>query len=149
MSYEIRLVKGFETLPLRQKILKPFASEADCAYPEDDFPTTFHFALIIEDQIKGVSTFIQEKHPDFSALISYRLRGMAIDKDLQGQGLGKKLLAKGIEHLSKLDSDFLWFNAREVAFPFYQSLGFTTYGPMFELPRIGPHKVMYKRFDPR
>ncbi|KYG67007.1 acetyltransferase [Bdellovibrio bacteriovorus] len=149
MSFEIRLVKGFETLPLRQKILKPFASEAECAYPDDNYPTTFHFALFLDGDIKGVSTFIQQEHPDFPARTPYRLRGMAVDKDLQGQGLGKKLLAKGIEHLTTLECDFIWFNAREVAFPFYESLGFTLYGPMFDLPQIGPHKVMYKRFDPR
>lgn len=149
MSYEIKRVESFETLPLRQKILKPFATLPQCQYSEDDAETTFHFALVHDQDVKGVATFIQQDHPDFPATLPYRLRGMAIDTDLQGQGLGKKLLAQGINFLVDRRCDLIWFNAREVAFPFYQSLGFMLHGPMFDLPRIGLHKVMYKRFQSR
>lgn len=149
MSYEIRKVEAFETLPLRQKILKPFATLPQCQYSEDSMDTTFHFALFQEGQIRGVSTFIQEGHAEFPATLPYRLRGMAIEKELQGRGLGKKLLVNGVDFLIARHCDLLWFNAREVAFPFYQSLGFALHGPMFELPGIGPHKVMYKRFNNR
>lgn len=138
-----------DTLPLRQKILKPFATLVQCQYPEDDFETTFHFALRQNNEIKGIATFIQQGHPEFSADLPYRLRGMAIDKELQGQGLGKKLLAHGVDFLVARHCDLIWFNARETAFPFYQSLGFILHGPLFELPGIGPHKVMYKRFKNR
>lgn len=149
MSDEIRELKGFETLPLRQKVLKPFASLAECAYAEDDFPTSFHFGYFRLGNLISIATFIKENHPEFAAAYSYRLRGMAVDPVFQGQGVGKKLLLYGVEFLKKQDCDFLWFNARIKAFSFYERAGFIPHGPLFELPGIGPHKVMYKNLIPR
>ena len=39
----------------------------------------------------------------------------------------------------------LWFDARLIAVGFYKRLGFTIIGDQFEVPKVGPHYVMYKR----
>lgn len=149
MADDIRAIKGFETLPLRQQVLKPFASEAECAYAEDDFPTTFHFGFFQSGKLISIATFIQQSHADFPGHHSYRLRGMAVNPEYQGRGYGQKLLKYGMDFLADQDCDFLWFNARVKAFSFYEKMGFFMYGPLFELPGIGPHKVMYKNLNPR
>lgn len=149
MSLEIKSISPQETLPLRQRVLKPFATLQECAYDEDSKSSTFHYGLFVDKKLQAIATFIQESHPEFNYQHSYRLRGMAVNHELQGQGLGQQLLHYGISALQEKGCDFLWFNAREVAFTFYKKLGCIEHGPLFEIPRIGPHKVMYKKLNSR
>ncbi|MBO9667280.1 MAG: GNAT family N-acetyltransferase [Bdellovibrio sp.] len=148
-DYEIQQITTEQTLPLRQKVLKPHLSVLECVNAGDDDATTYHLGLVRSGKIVSIATFIKENHPDFPAKYSYRLRGMATDSSEQGHGWGLKLLGYGVEFLEEKGCDFLWFNARIKAFSFYEKLGFQYYGPLFELDRIGPHKVMYKYLDPR
>ncbi len=148
-KYDIRIISTQETLPLRKKVLKPFLTEEECVNPGDDLTSTYHLGLFYENKLASISTFIQESHPDFPAQFSYRLRGMATDQAFQGKGLGGILLQHGQEFLQGKGCDFLWFNARIKAFSFYEKLGFSYYGPLFEMKDIGPHKVMYKVLIPK
>jgi GNAT superfamily N-acetyltransferase len=124
--------------------LKPHLSEADCVNPGDLQPDTFHLAAIYENGIVGIASFEMESHPDLPAQNPARLRGMATDPNFHRKGIGRNLVNRGIEILRTNNVDLLWFNARINAFPFYQSLGFDFHGEYFDLPKIGPHKVMYK-----
>lgn len=148
-QYEIKVITTKKTLPLRQKILKPFLTVEQCINDGDDLPTTIHLGLFYKNEIVSTATFILESHPELSAGCPYRLRGMATDSTVQGQGFGQKLLHYGIEYLRAKRCDLIWFNAREKAFGFYKKFGFLEYGDMFELKDIGPHKVMYKPLIPR
>ena len=145
---EIIRIHTQQTLPLRKKVLKPFLTEDECINPGDDLSTTYHFGLLVQGKLISVSTFLQEGHSDFSFHMPYRLRGMATDDDCRGQGFGQLLLNHGQNFLTTQGCDFLWFNARIKAFPFYEKLGFSYHGPLFEMKDIGPHKVMYKVLDP-
>ena len=144
---DIRLITAKDTLPLRHKVLKPFlATDEECALPGDDLPTTFHMGLFIEGRLLSICTFMHEAHPDLPAENAFRLRGMATDDNYRGQGLGHVLLSHVEDYLrEKKKCDFLWFNARIKAFSFYEKLGFSYYGPLFDMKDIGPHKVMYKK----
>jgi GNAT superfamily N-acetyltransferase len=146
LAFEIRLISSAEAIPLRKKILRPEEStNAGVMYAGDDLSNTFHFGLFIDKKLCGVSSWLHEPFADFPAQNPYRLRGMAVESDLQGQGLGLKLLDHGVEFLNQKNCDLIWFNARENAFSFYGKLGFVTHGPMFDIKGAGPHKVMYKR----
>jgi len=145
---EIRAIKTRDTLGLRKSVLKPFLTEEECINPGDDLPTTFHYGLFRDENLITIATVIREGHPDFPAVLPYRLRGMATDPHYHGQGFGKELLSHSIKQLEKNGCDFLWFNARIKAFPFYERLGCQHHGPLFELKDIGPHKVMYKHLIP-
>jgi GNAT superfamily N-acetyltransferase len=70
---------------------------------------------------------------------------MGVIPDLQGKGVGKQLLIHGIEKLKSLHVDVLWFNARNIAVPFYERLGFVKTGGPFEVGTIGTHYKMYKK----
>ncbi len=96
-----------------------------------------------------VATFYVEAHHLLHAGNPYRLRGMATDTNFQGQGYGEKVILKAFEVLGSKRCDLLWCNARLRAIPFYTKLGFQAVGEVFEIEGIGPHKVMYKRFNPR
>lgn len=150
IQFEVRRVDYKLTLPLRQKVLKPFLQEEECINPGDDLPSTHHFACYAinseMEKIVSIASFIQEPHPIApDAQSPYRLRGMATDIAAQGSGAGALVLNEGMKFLkSQTACNFVWCNAREKAFGFYQKMGFTTHGEMFDIKDIGPHKVMYK-----
>lgn len=149
LQYHISLITAAETLPLRQRILKPFLAVEDCANPGDDLSSTYHFGLFHSQKLICVATFLSEAFSAFDAGHPYRLRGMATDERYRRQGFGQILTRHGLAFLREQRCDLVWCNARIRAFNFYQKLGFSFYGELFEMKDIGPHKVMYKRLIPR
>jgi len=144
LHYHISKIPVEYTLDLRQKVLKPFLHVEECVNPEDHLPTTFHMGLFHERKLVSVCTFMREPTKIFSAGSPFRLRGMATDPQYRGQGFGRILLQNGIQTLRQERCDLLWCNARQKAFSFYEKMGFFYHGELFEMDRIGPHKVMYK-----
>ncbi len=143
---KIEFVPAAATYPLRAKVLKPFLQPHECAVPGDDDPNGFHLAAKLDQRIVGIATFLLERHPDLFTEYSrpMRLRGMATDPEFRRRGIGRDLVLAGIEESQSRGADLLWFNAREKAFAFYEALGFLFASEMFDIDRIGPHKVMYK-----
>lgn len=144
MNLKTRLITAAETFPLRHQ-MRPLRSIENQGNAEDSEPLTFHVGVFLDEKLLGIASFNHEPHKDFPAQNSYRLRGMASDECHQGLGIGRKTLLAGFAELRKRHCDLLWCNAREVAFPFYEKMGLSLHGPMFDIPTIGPHKVMYKR----
>ncbi len=141
--YQLDKISAQETLALRHKVLRPHQTLDDCIFAQDKWPTTFHVAARVEGRVICVATFHEEAFAKLPAQKPYRLRGMATDPDFQGKGIGQKVLDLGIQELKKRGCDLLWCNAREIAFPFYERMGLKYEGPMFDIPTLGPHKVMY------
>jgi len=75
--------------------------------------------------------------------IGYQLRGMATHPDFQGMGLGAKLVRFLSTYLKEQGADYIWCNARVIAFPFYQKMGFQFLSDAFEIPGVGVHRAMY------
>ncbi len=143
---DIQFVPAEAIYSLRHKVLRPHQTLNDCIYPADAWANTFHLAAKINGQIVGIATFHEEESSDLKADLPYRLRGMATDFSFHQQGIGRKVLESGMQELKRRNCDLLWFYAREIAFPFYEKLGFSYLGPLFDIPGIGPHKTMYKYF---
>lgn len=139
-----KLIQVEETFALRKQ-MRPLRDLLDQRNPEDDLPTTFHIGTFIDKNLVGIASFSLEPHPHLKFQMAYRLRGMATEQSLKGSGIGRRTLEYGIEELKKRGCDLLWCNAREVAFGFYQKLKFSFLGEIFDIPTIGPHKVMYKQ----
>lgn len=141
----IRFIQAADTLALRSLVLRDELPAEQCTFAEDQLPTTFHLGYFTEKQeLVCILTCQQEKHGKLSG-ICYRLRGMATDPAHLRKGYAKQLLAATETHLStQLEARYLWFNAREIAFPFYQALGFEFMSDIFDIPGIGPHKEMFK-----
>lgn len=121
----------------------------DCIYPEDHEVLTFHVGLTYSGKLISIATFAYEGSKHLSAGCPYRLRGMATDDKYRGQGYGEKVIIFANDILAARRCDLLWCNARLRAFSFYERLGFRYQGDLFEIPDIGPHKVMYKHMIPR
>jgi len=148
-QFKIKEVDFRDTLSLRCKVLKPHLTEQECINPGDLRSGSFHFAAFsinssFDAEPLGIASFEIENHPQLKANLAYRLRGMATDESARNVGLGRQLVLLGETKIRSQNGDLLWFNAREIAFPFYQSLGFQSWGEIFDISPIGPHKVMYK-----
>lgn len=147
-KYSILSITSSDTHLLRQKILRPNQPLSEMEFPHDNDKETFHLGLYIDNKLSGIASVYKENMPDNTESTvnteknSYRLRGMAIDDNLQGNGLGKLLLYKIILDLREKHGNLLWCNARTHAAGFYEASGFEIVGDAFDLKEIGPHYLM-------
>lgn len=140
-------IDGAATLPLRQAVLRPMQTLAECVYPGDDHPNALHLGATVDGQLIGVVSIFPEAGPEGIPSPSYRLRGMAVDPLWQGRGIGRMLLEGVYGWLTeRKDPGVLWCNARVTAGQFYARMGWELVGEPFELTLIGEHVVMLKRF---
>jgi GNAT superfamily N-acetyltransferase len=114
-----------------------------CHYPADG--QAVHFGVFSSGALVSVIT----AHPDQSGLFTgagqWRIRGMATDAAAQGRGYGGMALRALLAWSRQEGVPLLWCNARERAIPFYERHGFQVVGERFDIPGIGPHKVMWAK----
>lgn len=141
----IRFISAEQTLPLRSLVLRNGLPEAECMFDHDTLPTTFHLGYYIEEnELTCILTCMKENHGKL-AKDAYRLRGMATHPAHRRKGYAAELLNACISHLqNQLNIEYLWFNARTIAFPFYEALGFEFISDEFDIPGIGTHREMFK-----
>ncbi|WP_031427535.1 GNAT family N-acetyltransferase [Flavimarina sp. Hel_I_48] len=141
---EIQSITAQDTYGIRHKVLRPGRPFKECFFEGDTAPQTFHIGAFSMGKLIGVASFMVDEYSGFSGK-QFRLRGMAVLTDYQGQGIGKKLVVYGEEKVREKGFDLLWFNARKIAIEFYKRLGFTIKGNAFEIPTVGKHYVMFKK----
>lgn len=141
----IRFITAEDTLALRSLVLRNGLDKDLCLFDHDSLPTTFHLGYFnAENKLVCILTCMKQKHGKL-AKDAYRLRGMATHPEHRRNGYAAELLKAAMKHLSEqLHIEYLWFNARKVAYPFYEALGFEYMSDEFEIPEIGPHKEMFK-----
>ncbi|MFK8137900.1 MAG: GNAT family N-acetyltransferase [Bdellovibrionales bacterium] len=142
---DIKEITAQETHALRLEVLRPGGKKSDVEYAEDETLGSFHLGAYNKSQLIGIASFFPENYHLFPTEKCFRLRGMASSPRLKVPGTGTKLILTAVELIREKKGDLLWCNAREVAFPFYEKVGFSYLGPMFDIPKIGPHKVMYRK----
>ncbi len=139
-AVDVNLIKG-----LRYKVLWPhLEGEEQCEIAPDREATTFHLAAFHGDRVVGTSTFIIDINPKFEEKNQYRLRAMATDPEVRGLGVGAKIIRAAEEELRKKGVKLLWCDARLIATGFYEKLNFKIKGQVYQVPKIGPHKLMFK-----
>ena len=144
MKKDIRLIKPHETYGLRHSILRPHQPIEACRYDGDFTATAFHLGGFVENHVVCILSGYEETHAMHPAKKPFRLRAMATALHLRRQGWARALLTRAEGEVLARGGDFIWLNAREVAFPFYKSMGYDFLSDMFEIEPIGPHKVMGK-----
>lgn len=134
---EIRELRGDEDRralqDLRARVLRPGRPPGESRFAGDDDPGTIHLGAFIEGRCVGIATLVPEK--------GIRLRGMAVEPALQGQGIGAALVWR-MQAIAQEANQELWCNARVPAVGFYEKLGWRTEGEPFDIPTVGPHYVM-------
>lgn len=142
----IKFITAEETLPLRSSVLRNGALLSACHFQGDELETTFHMGYQSpQGDVVCILSCQPERLEGYEGE-GYRLRGMATHPSWRGNGIGSLLLRAATDYLSTdLQADYLWCNARRVAYDFYLNLGFDIISEEFEIPAIGPHRVMYRR----
>ncbi|GAA4354579.1 GNAT family N-acetyltransferase [Kangiella marina] len=146
MKMMIQEIEINDVYPLRQRVLRPGQPIESCHFPEDTLPGVFHLGASVESVIVGIASFYPEKHPKLDGAEHWRLRGMATDERVRGQGLGRELLLEGIKSCAEKGADLLWCNARVSAADFYHKLNFEIHGEAFIIENIGPHFLMSYKY---
>lgn len=144
MKIEIKEIEAMETYPVRHSILRPHQDPSTCVYPGDEAPTTFHLGAFNEGKLIGIASFYKEKNLAFEQESQYQLRGMATLSEYRGMNIGMQLIIEAETILKEHQVDLWWCNARMVAIGFYEKLGLSVHGGIFEIEPIGLHKVMFR-----
>lgn len=141
-SIVFRIARLEEVVGLREAVLIR-GTDRDTPYFEGDRDeTTLHFGAFFGDRVLGCLSFMRNEWMEKPA---WQLRGMAIDPEFRGAGVGARLLAKAEEALvGQSDIRQLWCNARSGAVGFYRKQGWTAVSEEFQIPGVGPHYKMTK-----
>jgi GNAT superfamily N-acetyltransferase len=115
-------------------------------FPSDDVEGIFHVGYYAGDELACVASFHPESYGEFKGT-GYQLRGMATLEAHRGKGYGNQLLNFAIVYLRGQKANYVWCNARKKALRFYESIGFEIISDEFEVPGIGPHRVMYLKIQ--
>ena len=127
-----------KALQLRTAVLrKPLGLEFTEEELKKDEADT-HFGLFIGENIAACLTL--SVCPDKRM----KMRQVAVDAKLQGQGLGKKLSTAAEQYASQNNFQTMFCHARKTAVPFYQKLGYETVGDEYIEVNI-PHFTMEKK----
>ncbi len=142
---EIKKISSLETYPVRHEVLRKGKPIETCQFKGDDDENTTHFGLYVEDKLVGIISIFKENNILFPELNQFQIRGMAVLEAFQGKGFGAELVKAAENHCINLNTNLIWFNARENAVPFYEKLDYEIIGDSFLIPDVGIHFVMYKK----
>ena len=144
--FDIREITADETRSLRQSILRPHQTLAECVYPGDRDAETFHLGVFDRNTLVTIASVYAERETRFDMFevdSQFRLRGMATIEHYRGRGMGAALLHECLRRSWSAGANLLWCNARTSASGYYDKMGFQAIPERFELPGIGPHRVMF------
>jgi GNAT superfamily N-acetyltransferase len=146
---ELRIenVKAPVLYDLRRRVLRANSPDA-VDFVDDDSPSARHFAGLLDDRIVASASFFPSVAPIRPQLVSYQLRFMAVDFDVQGRGFGAVVLEAAEGLLRDLGAEQLWANARDLALGFYVATGWEpiegseNVSPLSNLPHTQIVKVL-------
>ena len=139
----VKIIAPETTYGLRHEILRPHQPLDASVYPADHDADSLHLGAYIGEILVCVASFYAETSEIFDLPNQYRIRGMATSLQHRGKGAGSSLVQSATQRLRQRHASLLWCNARTGAADFYSKLGFIQSGDVFDLPPIGPHKLMY------
>jgi GNAT superfamily N-acetyltransferase len=132
VALTISLGPAADAMALRSAVLRDGRPHE--GFAEDDWPDTFHvLARDDEGRVVGVATFLP--------VDGWQLRGMAVDPSVQGQGIGRALLARAVDELRSRGATSAWANGRDTALAFYQRLGWRVVGAGFRAHDLPHHRI--------
>jgi len=145
LDIHVRPMTSLEVRPLRLEVLRAGMVNQTVHFDGDDDPTTIHLGAFDQDQNNvGVSTWMQRPFPLAEEHKALQLRGMATAVNVQGQGIGARLLVAGQSHGREIGAHLIWANARDAALNFYNRHGYSTVGEGFieTVTQLPHHKVV-------
>lgn len=109
-----------ETLALRNQVLKASAGKPFLTKSVVEEKHDIHLVIKIEDRVVGTLLL----HPCDSNCI--QIKQVALSPDVQGQGLGKKLIVYAEQVARNLNYATIFLTGRKQAWGFYEKLGYVS-----------------------
>lgn len=132
-------------IDFRHRWLRNGKPRETAVFRKDLSENTYHFAAVSNQKILGIVSYFDRQHDCFQDnLLSYQLRGMAVDQNYRQQKIGRYILKDSLVFLQSKGIDLIWCNARKESWRFYQKYGFKSTGKFFLIPDVGQHILMYK-----
>jgi GNAT superfamily N-acetyltransferase len=143
---EVHRVPASELHEVRRRVLRGDNPDISVADPRDEEPSTLHIAGLLGTRLVVTSSWYPSVPPMSPHLVTYQLRYMATDFDVQGQGYASVVLEAAEEALRELGVEQVWANGRDTALGFYRATGWQTVeGSEHLSPETHlPHTVIYK-----
>ena len=133
-----------EVISVRHPVLRTGKPIESCRFDGDKLSTTFHLGAYINSILVGVVTILYQRNKLLSNERQYQLRGMAVIESYQKMGIGKELVLAAENLVKEKSGSLVWMNARLLAVPFYEKLGYSVFGLKFNIPKVGEHYSMKK-----
>ncbi len=126
---EVQAVAALATYDLRRRVLRAGHPDAEVAFAGDDGPGAFHLALVDHDaRVVAVASALPAPTDHRPGQRSWRLRGMAVEPQRQGTGMGAVLLDAVVARVHDLGGQAVWAAARDDALGFYLRQGWAVEG---------------------
>ncbi len=136
---------------LRHRNLRPHQALDAVRYDIDDQEGTVHFLATLDDNEVGCATLLRNPQGELSQRVGkasqslgelgLQVRGMAVDPEMRGRGIGAHLL-RACQEQARLQDSGIWCNARLRATGIYARCGFRRFGEVYDMPDIGAHVRM-------
>jgi GNAT superfamily N-acetyltransferase len=86
-------ISAADAYDLRRRVLREGRAAADVAFPEDDAPGAVHLGVAGADGVMvAVVSLSPQPAPHRPGARAARLRGLAVEPEHQGEGLGRLLV---------------------------------------------------------
>jgi GNAT superfamily N-acetyltransferase len=134
---------------IRRRVLRGNDPEKSVDDERDGEATSLHLGGFLNGRLVVSASFYPAESPESKNLVSYQLRYMATDFDVQGSGYGARVLAVASKELVSRGAQQLWANARDTALGFYLATGWSVIegsehlSPYTQLP----HAVIFKNLS--
>ena len=146
VAYNIQPIRAEDARLLRKTILRPNLPLEMIFYPGDDADETLHAGAFLDDILVGVCTVIQEAPTGENDIGVWRMRGVAVNAQKRGQGIGRALMEACLAHAKTHGANYVWANGRTSALPVYAALGFTVQGDEY-VTDTGPHYFVLRSIN--
>jgi len=145
MTVMVRQVDAAIIRSLRNRVLRP--DQPDKTWPYDTDPHAVHLAAYLDERLVGCATIFPSPYEELP--IAWQLRGMAVDPDVQGHGIGRQLLEAAVGIAAAAGAPLMWAYGRISALGFYQRLGWEAVGDEFVHADSGlPHRIIRLPISP-
>jgi GNAT superfamily N-acetyltransferase len=124
-AFTVRPVEAQDLLDLRRRVLRADEPDSSVEDTRDRHDSSRHFGGFLDDSIVASASWYLSVPPINPELMSYQLRYMAIDFDVQGRGYGAAVVETALAELRTMGVQQVWANARDSALGFYLSTGWT------------------------
>jgi GNAT superfamily N-acetyltransferase len=146
-DFRVERVSADRLHEVRRRVLRNDDPAIYLPDPRDEDATSLHYGGLLGSRLVVSASFFPSAPPMNASLVTYQLRYMATDFDVQGRGYGARVLAFAEADLLAQGVEQLWANGRDTALGFYESVGWRTVENSQHLsPETTlPHTVIFKR----